>query len=321
MNNIHPRVVTLGETMLMFAPPQHELLETTGTFRAYIGGSEANTAIGLERLGIHSAWIGKLPDHPLGKRIRNDIQALGVDVSGVVWGGSNRLGIFFVEWGAEPRPTYTIYDRANSAAATLKSWEVNWQIIENAEWLHMTGISPALSTNCRISTLEIASKAKQLGIKFSFDLNFRSLLWQAREARESWHEILPLANIIISTEEDAAILCSETLPRKDYLKRIYNEYRPDAVILTCGKDGSTAFNGQRLITMNTWPVKVVNRLGAGDAFNAGFLYGYITESLHKGLAYGNAMAVLKMTIPENMPLVNRADVDKLVSGELSQLKR
>ena len=321
MKKPEPRVITLGETMLMFAPPNNELMETSETFRAFIGGSEANVAIGLERLGIHSAWMGKLPDNPLGKKICNTIRALGVDVSGVIWTDNGRVGTFFVEWGVEPRPTNTIYDRKNSAATTLKSWELSWNLIENAEWLHMTGITPALSTVCRASTVEIVKRARELGIKVSFDLNYRSLLWQPAEARAAWNEILPYVNIIITTEADAALLCDTTLSRKDYLKRLYNEFHPDAVVLTCGGDGSMAFNGARLMTVGTWPVKVINRLGAGDAFDAGFLYGYITESLHKGLAYGNAMAVMKMTIPQNTPLINLDEVERLVAGGLDNLMR
>jgi 2-dehydro-3-deoxygluconokinase len=321
MNAPNPLVITIGETMLMFAPPNNELMETSDSFRAFIGGSEANVAIGLERLGIHSAWMGKLPDNPLGRKICNTIRSLGVDISGVVWAEQGRVGTFFVEWGAEPRPTNTIYDRQNSAATTLKTWELNWRFIETAEWLHMTGITPALSTVCRTSTLEIVKRARELGIKVSFDLNYRSLLWQPSDARDCWKEILPYVNIIITTEADAALLCDPTLSRKDYLKRLYNDFHPDAVVMTCGADGSMAFNGQRLMTVGTWPVKVVNRLGAGDAFDAGFLYGYIKESLHKGLAYGNAMAVLKMTIPQNTPLIKLEEVECLVAGGLDKLMR
>ena len=321
MNNVFPRVVTLGETMLMFAPPKFELIETSGTFLTLIGGAETNVAIGLERLGIHSAWIGKLPDNSLGRKICNGIRAFGVDVSSIVWTANGRVGTFYVEWGSEPRPIKTIYDRKDSAATTLKSWEINWDLIQNAEWLHMTGISPALSAVCRLSTIEIVKKARELGTNITFDLNYRSLLWQPKEAREAWKEILPYVNIIIATEADAALLCDQTLSRKDFLKRLYNDYHPDAVVLTCGGDGSMAFNGQRLMTVGTWPVTVVNRLGAGDAFDAGFLYGYITESLHKGLAYGNAMAVLKMTLPQNIPLINLDEVDRLVAGEFHHILR
>ena len=317
----NPRVITLGETMLMFAPSRYELMEISDDFRTYIGGSEANVAVGLERLGIHSAWIGKLTDNALGKKIKNEIQALGVDVSGVIWTEVGRIGTFFVEWGAQPRPTKTIYDRSNSAATTLRAEELNWNLIQTAEWLHITGISPALSSICLESTKEIVIRANALGINISFDLNYRSLLWDTDAARQAWVEILPYANLIITTEDDAAILCDESLSRKDLLKRIYNDYHPDAVVMTCRGDGSMAFNGHQMMAVDTWPVYIVNRLGAGDAFDAGLLYGLISEDLHTGLVYGNAMAVLKMTIPQNMPLIEKNDVERLVAGGINSIMR
>ena len=316
-----PRVITLGETMLMFAPPRHELVEICNFFRAYIGGSETNVAVGLERLGIHAAWIGKLPDNALGRKISNGIRALGVDVSGIVWTNTGRVGTFYVEWGAVPRPTKTIYDRQNSAATTLEAEDLNWDLIESAEWLHMTGISPALSQACRRSTTEIVQRAHALGVKVSFDLNYRSLLWKPHEAREAWDEILPYVNLIIATEVDAAHLCGDDLSRDVTLKRLYDTYLPEAVVMTCGGDGSMAYNGQQVLSVSTWALEVVNRLGAGDAFDAGLLYGLITADLQTGLAYGNAMAGLKMTIPQNMPLIERADVDSLLAGDIDRLMR
>ena len=171
------RVVALGETMLMFAPPEHELIEHSREFVAYIGGSEANVAVGLERLGIHAGWVGKLPRNALGRKVVNGIRAYGVDTSGVVWADEGRVGMFYIERGAQPRPTRTIYDRANSAATTLTADDLDWDYLAQAEWLHLTGITPALSATCRRSTVEIVRRARDAGIKVSFDLNYRSLLW------------------------------------------------------------------------------------------------------------------------------------------------
>lgn len=321
MNPKYPRVITLGETMLMFAPPRHELMEICNTFQAYIGGSETNVAVGLEKLGVHAGWIGKLPDNALGRKIGNGIRALGVDVSGIVWTDKGRLGTFYIEWGAVPRPTRTIYDRKDSAATTLNVEELNWELIKNAEWLHMTGISPALSPICRKSSAEIVKRAHASGVKVSFDLNYRSLLWQPEEAREAWREILPYASLIITTEADALLLCDRDCARERALKTIYDVYHPEAVVMTCGGDGSMAYDGQQIMAVGTWALEVVNRLGAGDAFDAGLLYGIITADLRTGLAYGNAMAVLKMTIPQNMPLIERHDIDRLLAGDIDRLMR
>jgi len=315
------KVVALGETMLMFAPPLHEVIEYCDRFTAYIGGSEANVAIGLERLGLHAGWIGKLPRNALGRKIVNGIRAYGVDTSAVVWADQGRVGTFFVEWGAQPRPTRTIYDRTGSAATTLVADDLDWDTLAKVEWLHLTGIMPALSETCRQSTPEIVRRARALGIKISFDLNYRSLLWSPDEARAAWDEILPDADLIIAAETDAALLLKTPHPREEIARWIFETYRPDAVVLTCGGDGSAAYDGQQWYSAPTYPLQVVNRLGAGDAFDAGLLYGLITADLQTGLAYGNAMAALKITIPQNMPLIEREDVMRLLSGDASRLVR
>jgi 2-dehydro-3-deoxygluconokinase len=308
------RVVCLGETMLMFAPPRYELIEHCDQFTAYSGGSESNVAIGLQRLGIRAGWIGKLPDNPLGRKVVNSIRALGVDASACVWTAEGRVGTFFVEWGAYPRLLKTIYDRACSAAATLTAEELDWDYIAQAEWLHLSGITPALSQTCRQSATRIAARAREWGCRVSFDVNYRSLLWSPDEARGAFREILPYVNLLIATEEDARLLLGQTRGREALLERLFELYDPDAVVITCGADGSVACNGTGTYRSHGYQVHTVNRLGAGDAFAAGLLYGYLTSGLQAGLDYGSAMAALKLTIPQNVPLIDLADVERLLSG-------
>ncbi|MGC9346534.1 MAG: PfkB family carbohydrate kinase [Anaerolineae bacterium] len=316
-----PRVICLGETMIMFGPPRHELMEHSETFRALIGGAEANVAVGLERLGLHAGWIGKLPRNALGRWVVNGTRRYGVDTSGVVWSDSGRVGTFFVEFGAKPRPTKTIYDRADSAATTLEAEELDWDYIAQAEWLHMTGITPALSETCRRSTVEIARRASEAGCKISFDLNYRSKLWTPEDARTSWKEVLAYVDLIITTEADAAILLGEEPERETALRRIFELTTPYAAVMTCGGAGSMAFDGDAVISLPSWPLELVNRLGAGDAFAAGLLYGLMEADLKTGLAYGNAMSALKFTVPQNLPLIDREDVERLLSGSDLRLVR
>jgi len=315
------RVVCLGETMLMFAPPRYELIERCDQFTAYSGGSESNVAIGLERLGIHAGWIGKLPGNALGRKVVNGIRAFGVDTSACIWTEHGRVGIFFVEWGAHPRPLKTIYDRAGSAASTLEAGDLDWDYIGRAEWLHLSGITPALSETCRQSTVQIAARARAAGCKLAFDLNYRSLLWPPDEARRALGRILPYANLLIATEMDAMMLLAQKVDqdrssqREKNLETLFNTFSPDAAILTCGADGSVAYDGEQMVRARGYDLQVVNRLGAGDAFDAGLLYGYLTSGLQAGLDYGMAMATLKMTIPQNTPLIDRTDVERLLAGQ------
>jgi 2-dehydro-3-deoxygluconokinase len=308
------RVVCLGETMLMFAPPRYERMEHCAQFTAYSGGSESNVAIGLARLGVRAGWIGKLPHNALGRKVVNGIRAYGVDTSACIWTDEGRVGTFFVEWGAHPRPLETIYDRTGSAAATLTADEIDWDYVERAEWLHLTGITPALSETCRRSTVEIARRTRELDCKLSFDVNYRSLLWSPSQARQACDEILPHVNLLVATEADACMLVGQELQREALLARLFNTYTPDAAVLTCGADGSLAYDGARTYRSSGYRVQVVNRLGAGDAFVAGLLYGYMASGLQAGLDYGTATAALKMTVPQNTPLIDRAEVERLLTG-------
>jgi 2-dehydro-3-deoxygluconokinase len=304
--------------MLMFAPPRYELIEHCDRFTAYSGGSESNVAIGLERLGMHAGWIGKLPDNALGRKVVNGIRAYGVDTSACVWtnaGRRGRVGTFFVEWGAHPRPLRTIYDRAGSAAATLTADELDWDYIGRAEWLHLTGITPALSDTCRESMPQIVIRARERGCKVSFDVNYRSLLWSVGDAQTALDELLPHVNLLVATEADARMLLGQTLGGESLLENLFRRYAPEVAAITCGADGSLAYDGRRVYRSRPYNVQVVNRLGAGDAFDAGLLYGYLTSGLQAGLDHGGAMAALKMTVPQNTPLIDRADVDRLLSGQ------
>lgn len=324
----------------MFAPPPYELIERCDRFTAYSGGSESNVAIGLQRLGLHAGWIGKLPDNTLGRKVVNEIRRYGVDTTACIWTDYGRVGTFFVEWGASPRPLKTIYDRAGSAATTLTVDDLDWDYVGQAEWLHLTGITPAISQVCRRSVPQIAARAREHGCKVSFDVNYRSLLWPPDRARTALEETLPHVDLLIATRADASMLAdfppgdasfggapdpadatSSPRPvrepdarRVELVQRLYERYAPDAVVITCSDEGCLAYDGQSILCSSGYDVQVVNRLGAGDAFDAGLLYGYLTSDLQAGLDYGCAMAALKLTIPQNTPLIEREDVERLLAG-------
>jgi len=317
----HPRVVCLGETMVMFAPPGQERIELSTRFQSYLGGAESNVAIGLERMGVHAGWIGKLAANALGHRLVNEMRSHGVDTCAVVWTGQGRVGTFFFEFAVPPRPQVTIYDRAGSAATTLTTAELNWDYIERAEWLHLTGITPALSDTCRTTVLEVARRAKTAGLKVCLDVNYRKLMWTREAARTTLRELLPFVDMLIATEADARMLTGRQLEPKDALRALRDEGELSAVVITLRERGSAGYDGGSFFTAPGHEAVVVNRLGAGDAFAAGLLYGMIGGSLPDGLRYANAMAALKLTIPENIPLVNKAEVERLVAGDSIDLVR
>ncbi len=307
-------VICLGETMLMFGPPPHEVMGYCVQFIAMHGGAESNVAIGMERLGMHAAWIGKLPRNALGRKIVNELRAFGVDTTAVVWTDTGRVGKFFVEWGARPRPLKTIYDRANSVATTLVADDLDWDFIARAKWLQMTGITPATSETCRKSVPEIVARARALGVKVLFDVNYRSLLWSRDEAKATCEKILPYVNLLTATEIDTEIVLGRSLPREVAVRTLFDMYDFDAVVMTLGGEGSLGYDGTSFYSSTGYEVETVNRMGAGDAYDAGLLYGYLGAGLQTGLYYGTAFSALKLTIPQNIPIIDKEDVDQLLSG-------
>ena len=172
-------VMTFGETMIRLSPPGFEQIGSAHTLELRIGGSESNTAAALSCLGRKTAWWSKLPDNPLGRRIEADIRRRGVDTSSVIWSDHGRAGVYFIEFGAHPRPHHVTYDRALSAASTLSPEEVDWDILGEAKHLHLTGITCALSNSCAQTVERAVVEAKQRNLTVSFDVNYRAKLWAA----------------------------------------------------------------------------------------------------------------------------------------------
>lgn len=309
------RVIALGETMLMFAPPQNERIEYSLQFNCLHGGAESNVAIGLERLGMHAGWIGKLPYNALGRKIVNELRSFGVDTRGVVWTETGRVGTFFFEWAQEPRPLKTIYDRANSAATTMVADDLDWDYVRGVDWLQLTGITPALGAITRESTVEIARRAREMDIKVLFDINYRGLLWTREEASGVCARILRHSNVVVGSEPDVTMVLGGPLDRREALRRLVEHHGCEIAVMTLGAEGCLGYDGTRYYAVPAHEVDIYNRLGRGDAFDAGLLYGLIEhQDLETGLHYGCAMAALKMTVPQNIPLVDKEDVERLVAG-------
>ena len=210
---------------------------------------------------------------------------------------------------------------AGSAATTLTEGELDWGYIAQAKWVELTGITPALSATCRATALSAVHCARSHGCKVAFDVNYRSLLWTEEEASATLREILPCVNLLVATEPDMAVLLGARLEHHEALRTAQGRYGLDAAVMTLGAEGYLAYDGRAFHEAPAHKVQVVNRLGAGDAFLAGLLYGCLCADLQSGLHYGMAMAALKMTIPQNTPMVNKEDVERLVGGRIRDLIR
>jgi len=324
-------VATFGETMIRFAPPDFERLEQASRLKVTVGGSELTVAAGVCRLGLSAAWVSRLPDNPLGRMVRNKAREQGLDTSYIVWSDEDRMGLYFVEYGASPRASKVLYDRANSAISRIKPGEIDWsRVLSGARLFHTSGITPALSDSAALVTEEALKTAKQAGCLVSYDLNYRAKLWSQEKAREVQTPFMRYVDILLTTEEDT--------------KRVFGiereDYKQVAVDLT-EKFGfkvvTITLRGNPSVWRNTWSaiayaddtfyddvtyeIEVVDRVGGGDNYTAGFLYGYLTEGVAKGVRYGNAFSALKQTSWGDLNWSTLEEVEALLKGAGLRISR
>ncbi len=324
-------VITFGETMIRLSPPNYRRLEQTNLLDVNVGGAELNVAIALSRLGLNVSWVSRLTDNPLGTMIRNKAREQGVDTANILWTKDGRVGLYFLEFGASPRSSRIIYDRANSAISRIKPGEVNWEeILRGTKWFHTSGITPALSTSAAQVTAAALKMAKKVGCKVSYDLNYRARLWTEEEARKCQEPFMEYIDILFSTEEDVGrVLGIQTDSYQEVARKLVDKFNFEVVCITMREDISVLRNRWTAIACSagkiyddrTYEVEIVDRLGAGDSFSAGFIYGYLTGDVAKGLRYGNACAALKHSIPGDINWSTLQEVENQIKGTGLRISR
>jgi 2-dehydro-3-deoxygluconokinase len=324
-------VVTLGEAMIRLSPPDFHRLEQATSFDAKVGGGELNVAVGAARLGLSSAWISKLPDNPLGRLVRNKAREQGVDTSHIVWSKSGRVGIYFLEFGASPRASSVLYDRAGSAVSALSPGEVDWKAaLRGCRVFHVSGITPALSKSCADATLEAVKAAKESGAKVSFDVNYRRKLWTPDEANACLAPMMEFVDILITTEEDTGVVFG--IREKTYQEvavKLQERFGFEVVAITLREDISVlrnnwsafAYSNGQFHESAKYSCELIDRVGAGDSFTAGFIYGYLTGDVQKGVDYGTAFSALKHSIPGDLNFATLDEVETLLKGGGSRIQR
>jgi 2-dehydro-3-deoxygluconokinase len=324
-------VVTFGETMVRLSPPSYQRLEQTGTLDVNIGGAEWNVAVDVSRLGISSAWVSRLTDNALGRMVRNKAREQGVDTSYIVWSKDSRIGIYFVEFGATPRPSSVLYDRASSAISQIKPGEVDWErVFSGAKWFHTSGITPALSPTAAQVVEEALKTAKKMGLKVSYDLNYRARLWSEADARKCQEPFMEYVNVLFTTEEDTKKVLGVTgSDYREVARKLVEKYHFEVACITLREDLSVlrnrwtaiAYSQGKVYEDKTYEVEVVDRVGAGDSCTAGFIYGYLTGDVAKALKYGIAFSALKHTIPSDTNWSTLEEVETLIKGGSLRISR
>ena len=324
-------VVTFGEAMLRLSPPHFGRLEQTHSLEVEIGGSELNVAVGVSRLGMQAAWVSKLPNNALGRMVRNRARELGVDVAHVIFSDQGRQGLYFVEYGAAPRASSVLYDRGNSAISLIRPGEVDWErVLSSAQLFHVSGITPALSPAAEETTAEAMRAAKEAGCLVSYDLNYRKKLWSPAEAKRCQEPLMKMVDILTTTEEDTGVVfgiredsyqkVAETLAKTFGFKAVAITLREDVSVW---KNNWTAiaYADGKIYADRNYMVEIVDRVGAGDSFTAGFIYGYLTGGAQKGVQYGNALAALKHTIPGDFNWSTLEEVEGQIKGAGLRISR
>jgi len=313
---------TFGETMVRLSVRPGQNLNNTYELDMHTGGTESNVAVALTRLGMKTAWLSRLTDNPLGRRVEFDIKRHGVDTSGIIWTRNDRVGAYYVEFAIPPRPSAVLYDRRHSAISKLKPQELNWNLLLNTRLLHLTGITPALSPTCKAAVAEAVRRARTKRIPVSFDVNYRARLWKPSEAAKTLSPLLRQAALIIMTGEDAAALFKLNSEPETVVKRIQYLFHCRVAVLTVGGKGALLWDGNRLLHEPGFALtEVVDRLGAGDAFAAGMIYGFLKNKLALGLKYGIAMSAMKLGMRGDYWWGTRAEVEQVLKGRQSQVSR
>lgn len=331
------KFITFGEIMLRLAPQNYDRFVQSKEFGVVYGGGEANVAVSLANYGKDAYFVTKLPKHEIGQSAVNELRRYGVAIDHIVRGG-DRVGIYFCEKGASQRASKVIYDRAHSAIAEAKSGDFNWkEVFEGAEWFHFTGITPALSDNCAALTLEAVKAAKEAGVTVSVDLNFRKKLWTTEKAGQVMGELVKYCDVVIANEEDAemvfGIKAGETDVTSGHLsdegyqkvaKELYDRFGLTHVAITLRESYSASdngwaammFDGKNYYKSRKYDVHIVDRVGGGDSFGAGLIYGLSSGmDAQKALEFAVAASCLKHTIEGDFNLVSKEEVETLMKGD------
>ncbi|HEX3150645.1 MAG TPA: sugar kinase [Gemmataceae bacterium] len=316
-------VITFGEAMVRLAPANHRRLEQAYSLDVEIGGAELNTAIGLARLGRTSTWVSRLTDNPLGRLIVNRASETGI-ATHILFTEEDRVGVYFLEFGAAPRPSGIVYDRTDSAMARIQPGMMDWpKILTGANWFYVTGITAALSPSAADATLEALHAAKTAGLTTCLDPNYRAKLWSVDEARAWLAEAIKFVDVLVTNPADAERFFGiSAADPEQAAAATATHYHLVAVAMTLRETPSVWRNtvsavghaGGRTVRAPSYEVEIVDRLGSGDAFVAGLLHGLLNGDLEKGLGYGTAMNALKHSIPGDFPWLTKAEVEALMQG-------
>lgn len=333
------KVLTFGEIMLRLKAPGVERFFQSPLLEATFGGGEANVAVSLANYGVDAAFLTVLPNNVLGDAVIKELRSFGVDTSRILR-GKGRLGIYFLEAGANQLPSKVVYDRDNSAIALAKPGDINWDTaFDGIDWFHITGITPAISESAMELSLESVKEAKNRNITVSCDLNFRKNLWNyGKKAPEVMTELAKYADVVVANEEDCQKSLGITIDihvesglldrdkYKELTDKVLDLYPNMKIItITLRESQSADINGwaaclndrENFYVSKRYDIRdIVDRVGGGDSFAGGLIYGLNNyEDKREALEFAVAASCLKHSISGDFNRVSVSDVEKLAGGD------
>lgn len=314
-------LVTFGETMLRLSPRGNDRLELASELEFRAAGAESNVAACAQRLGVDAVWLSKLPDTPLGRKVTTALRRHGVDVR-VTWSEEGRQGVYYLEQAGSPRGVNVIYDRADAAVTTATPADLDLAAVDEAAALYVSGITPALSATLAETTDEVLDRARAHGTTTVLDVNYRAKLWTPAEARETFEELLPRIDVLVTAERDAReVLAREGRPA-EIAAGLADEFGCETTVVTRGADGLVAWVEGELHEQGAFPAETCDPIGTGDALVGGYLARRLQgDSAADALEYGAATAALKRTIPGDVAAVTPGEVERVVEAGGAEISR
>lgn len=312
------RLVTFGETALRVSPPDHERFETASDVSLYAQGTESSAAIAASRLGAPTIWLSKLPENVLGKRVVAELEAHGLQTQ-VTWADDGRQGLHFLERGSEPRQDVVVQDRADTAAATVSTDDVQQAMVTNADVFFVSGSTPALSPTARRTTEALFQACEGQRV---FDLDYQPGLWSLDEAREAIASLQDSIDVLVASEADAKAVFDKSGKPRQLAHTIASEADFEQVVITRSERGALAWHDNVIHEQDAIETDPVDPSGTHAAFVGGYIQQlYADAPIDQALAYGSALAALVRTTPGPVPTVSKEEVERLVSSLNSEPRR
>ncbi len=322
-------LLALGEVLLRLSPPNNERLVRSEILERQVGGAELNVVSGVSLLGLRTGIISKLPANDIGKYAKNKIRFNGVSDDYLVLSDSEdaRIGIYYYENGAFPRKPNVFYDRKNSSINSISVEDFEESIYGSTRCFHTSGITLALSKACRETAIQMIKQFKQAGALVSFDVNFRGNLWSGAEAKACIEKVLPYVDIFFCSEETAKLTFGKSGKAKEIMKSFTEDY-PISIVASTQRIvhspkihtfGSLIYDARNKEYYEEEPyrnIEVIDRIGSGDAYVAGVLYGILAEQGNgqRALEIGNATSAVKNTIPGDLPSSDLKEIENIIVG-------